>query len=111
MGWWEKRDRHRYYVRRRELNGQLVREYLGKGDQATRAAAEDAQKRAAQKRAQAEKVRLKALDTQVTELDTIINLLSHAHMVNAGFYLHHRGGEWRRRRCYDNSNSALPTTA
>ena len=109
MGWWEKRDRHRYYVRRRAINGQLVREYLGKGEQATRAAAEDAQKRVAQERERLERKQLEALDTQVAQIDTIITLLSHSHMIDAGWYLHNRGGEWRRRKQYDHSNPAILT--
>ncbi len=107
---YEQRGSKVYYYRAKKRNGRVVREYYGRGPRAQQAAAEDAAKRLAREKEQAHKAQLKTLDTQVAQLDTIITLLSHVHMIDAGFYLHHRG-EWRRRKQYDHSNSTIPTTA
>jgi len=94
---WERRGKQQFYYRSRKINGRVVRSYLGRGDRAKRAALEDAKKKATREHDRAERLEWEAMDSQIAQLHQLTKLLSLSHLVNAGFYQHHRGGEWRRR--------------
>ena len=95
---WERHGSQRYYYRvQRATNGRLTKTYYGTGPAAQRAAQEDHQKRTQRDTEREERKTWETLDRQVTHLDTLITLLSHGTLVDAGFHQHHRG-EWRRRR-------------
>ena len=96
MGWEHRAGGGPYYVRRRKVNGQEMREYFGKGPVAEREAAEDALKQAEKKARKAELEQLKALDMQGVELNTVIDTLVTGSLVVAGYYQHHR--QWRKKR-------------
>jgi hypothetical protein len=74
----------------------VVREYIGRGERAKRAALEDAQKKATREHDRAERQAWEAMDKDIAELHQLTKLLTHSQLVNAGFYRHNRG-EWRRR--------------
>ena len=93
---WERRGHQKFYYRSRKVNGRVVREYIGRGERAKRAAAEDAQKKAVRERERAERREWEAMDNHIAQLHQLTKLLSQAHLINAGLYQHHRG-EWRRR--------------
>ena len=96
MGWEFRAGGGPYYVRRRKVNGQEVREYFGKGLEAEQAAAEDAMKQAEKKARKAELEQLKSLDMQGVELEKLVRLLMDAALVAQGYYQHHR--QWRKKR-------------
>ncbi len=96
MGWEHRAGGGPYYVRRRKVNGQVVREYCGKGPLAEQAAAEDALKQAEKKARKAELEQLKSLDMQGVELEKLVRLLMDAALVAQGYYQHHR--QWRKKR-------------
>jgi hypothetical protein len=97
MGW----DRGRYYTRSKKVNGRLVREYVGGGELAERAARVDAIERqrreneAADRRA--ERDELAALDADLQALNETADLAARATLLAAGFQQHKRG-EWRKKR-------------
>jgi hypothetical protein len=103
---WEQRGHQRFYYRSRKVQGRVVREYLGRGPRAVRAAAEDTAKRAGRNKEHMERKMWEALDTHVAHLDTLMTLLSHSTLVDNGLYQHHRG-EWRKRRPDGRHNSTL----
>lgn len=94
---WERRGNKKFYYRSRKVNGRVVREYIGRGERAKRVAQEDTQKKATREHDRIERQEWEAMDNHIAELHQLTKLLSHSHLVNAGFYRHHRG-EWRRRR-------------
>ncbi len=95
MGW-EKRGQQHFYYRSHKVNGRVIREYLGRGPRAVKAATEDTARQAARNTARREKHEWEALDSQVATLNTLITLLSRTYLVDNGFY-HHKRGEWRKR--------------
>jgi hypothetical protein len=105
---WERRGRQRFYYRSKKQNGRVVREYIGRGARATQAAAEDAARHAVRQQARLEQQTWEALDAQVASLDTLMTLLSHSALLDAGYYQHHRG-EWRKRRNDGSTTTPLPT--
>ena len=44
---WERRGKQKFYYRTRKAKGRYVREYIGRGERAKRAAAEDAARKEA----------------------------------------------------------------
>src|SRR2546430_14037636 len=94
---WQKRGSHYYYYRSTKEKGRVATEYLGRGTRAVKAAAEDTERQAGRNKERQEQKEWEALDTQVATLDTLITLLSHSTLADAGFYKHRRG-EWRKRR-------------
>ena len=96
MGW-EHRGRHRYYVRKCTVHGQVIREYFGKGVVAEQAAAEDAVRHAERDACRAERRQLEAMDAEVEALHRTVDLLSKGALIGAGFHQHNRG-EWRQWR-------------
>ena len=105
---WEQRGSQRYYYRSRKENGRVLRQYLGRGPRAIQAAAEDAERHTTRHQGRLERKAWEALESQVASLDTLITFLSHAHLLNAGWYRHHRG-DWRKRRHDGSHDGTLPT--
>jgi hypothetical protein len=97
MGW----DKGRYYTRSKKVNGQVVREYVGRGDLAELVAQQDdldRQRREAEAAAcRAERAELAALDARLHELDALTELVARAALLVAG-YRQHKRGEWRKQR-------------
>jgi predicted NAD-dependent protein-ADP-ribosyltransferase YbiA (DUF1768 family) len=93
---YERRGSKSYYYRAKKKNGYVIKEYLGRGERAKRAAKEDAQKKATRDRDRTERQAWEAMASQIAQLHQLTKLLTHSHLVNAGFYRHHRG-EWRKR--------------
>lgn len=94
---WQKRGNHFYYYRSTKDKGCVTTRYLGRGSRAVKAAAEDTARHAVQNQERRERHTWEVLDKQVTTLDTLMTLLSHSTLVDAGFYKHNRGA-WRKRR-------------
>ena len=101
MSWETRKGRGRYYTRSFRRNGRVIRQYIGTGPEAERAATADRQKRLARQSALAARRRKEeeatALTKQVSELSHQIRLLAHAALVVAGYRQHHHG-EWRKKR-------------
>jgi hypothetical protein len=97
LGW----NRSRYYTRSRRVDGRTVREYVGAGEKAARAAAEDRserQRHADDTSAQAaEQAHELAQEAPLIEFDILCTAVMRATLEEAGFHQHQRG-EWRRRR-------------
>jgi len=106
---WEKRAGQYFYYRSRKKQGRVVREYLGRGARAVKAAAEDTERQAVRNEERIERKAWEALDSQVATLDQLMTLLSQTLLVDGGWYRHNRG-EWRRRRNDGRNDSTLPTT-
>jgi hypothetical protein len=94
---YEKRGSKAYYYRAKKQHGRVVKEYIGRGPRAQKAALEANQRREIREQERATCERLEALETRVAQLDKLITLLALAHMIEAGLYQHHRG-EWRKRK-------------
>ena len=101
MGCETRRGQGRYYTRSRKVNGRIIREYVGTGLVAELAAQQDAeelaQRLAERERLQHEAVRWAATTTPLAELSRILDGLSAAALIAAGYHQHHRGA-WRKRR-------------
>ena len=98
---WESRERGGpYYTRSRRVNGQVVREYIGGGELGRIVAEQDAINRtireARRKQEGEELERLKTADAAVEEFCRVVDSLTRAALVAAG-YRNHKG-EWRRKR-------------
>ena len=93
MAW----DKGRYYTRSRKVNGRVVREYVGTGEAAERAARQDAVARQEREARRSVREELAALDAPLDELAELTDLLARAALAAAGYRRHHRG-EWRKRR-------------
>ena len=100
---WERRERGgRYYTRSRRSpeDGCVLREYVGTGPLAEIVAEEDRTKQelaeAERKREKRELERLEALIAPVLELSEAAEILTHAHLIAAGYHRHK--GEYRRAR-------------
>ena len=89
MGW-QKTGKYRYYLRYKKRNGQVYREYFGRGLAAELAAQADAllrAKREAQRQAcRAMDARLDAVDGPAGAFDVTCGLLMSAVLLAAGFY-------------------------
>jgi hypothetical protein len=93
---WERRGNQKFYYSSHKVNGRVIKEYLGRGERAKRAALEDAQKKAIRENDRAERQEWEGIDSKIAQLHQFTKLLSHSYLLNAGFYQHHRG-EWRKR--------------
>lgn len=92
---WERRTRGGlYYTRSWRIGGRIVREYVGTGDRAERAAQLDAMRRAAARDASA---MIDEISPALRDADRAIRALTRAVLTRAGYHQHHRG-EWRRQR-------------
>jgi hypothetical protein len=101
MGWETRRGRGRYYTRSHKIADRVVREYVGTGLVAELAAQQDAAARAAR---QAERDRFaqtidhhRDADAAQAAFAQLVDGLTAAVLVAAGYHRHHRG-EWRKRR-------------
>ena len=99
---WEKRERGGlYYTRSRREGGRVVREYVGTGPDAEKAATlDDLQRRRREEEAatnREERERLDALEEPVEEFYEAVEVLVGAALLAAGYHKHERG-EWRKRR-------------
>lgn len=87
---WQKTGKYHYYLRCKKRNGQVYREYFGRGPAAELAAQADAQRRAEREaRRKAYKdmdARLDAVDEPAKALDMLCGLLLSAVLLAAGFY-------------------------
>jgi hypothetical protein len=97
---WEERNSRDYYYRKRRVNGRVVSEYVGAGEQAEQLAAEDAAereravaRRAVQRALLAER---SAVDQEVKAFAAQLQTLTRA-TLHAGGYHQHKG-QWRRKR-------------
>ena len=101
MGWESRRGQGRYYTRSRKVNGRIIREYVGTGLVAELAAQQDAEARAQRlaerARLQHEVTRWGAAAAPLTELSHLLDGLTAAALITAGYHQHHRGA-WRKRR-------------
>ena len=101
MGWETRRGSGRYYTRSRKLNGRVIREYVGTGLVAELAAQQDAEGRAEklaeQEHLHHEAARWASTAAPLTELSRLVDGLTAAALIAAGYHQHHRG-EWRKRR-------------
>jgi hypothetical protein len=92
-----------YYTRSLWRGGRVVRQYLGNGPDAERAAAEDEARRSARRAAldarRAEAARLDEADAPLAALLGASDLLARAALVGGGFHQHR--GEWRRTNVTD----------
>lgn len=97
MGW----DKGRYYTRSRKVAGQVIREYVGIGPVAKVAAQMDAIKSQEREAKRAERLAMQstldAIDGALVEFDQLVQLVTRAALVAAGYRQHHRG-EWRKAR-------------
>jgi hypothetical protein len=101
MGWESRRGSGRYYTRSRKVHGHIIREYVGTGLVAELAAQQDAEARAQRlaerQRLQREAARWAAAAAPLTELSRLLDGLTAAALIAAGYHQHHRG-TWRKRR-------------
>lgn len=102
MSWDRKRgdDGPRYYYRSRRVGSGTVKEYVGRGEQAERAAKQDdverQQRYEAKARFLAHQVRLAEAEALLDELRNLLRVLTEATLLAHGY--HHHRGQWRRRR-------------
>jgi hypothetical protein len=101
MGWETRRGSGHYYTRSRKVNGRIIREYVGSGLVAELAARQDAEARAQRlaerERLQHEAARWASASTPLKELGQLLDGLTAATLIAAGYHQHHRGA-WRKRR-------------
>jgi hypothetical protein len=101
MGWETRRGQGRYYTRSRKVNGRIVREYVGTGLVAELAARQDAETRAEKlaerERLEHEAARWAVATTPLRELSQLLDGLTAAALITAGYHQYHRGA-WRKRR-------------
>jgi hypothetical protein len=101
MGWESRRGQGRYYTRSRKVHGRIIREYVGTGLVAELAAQHDAEERtqrlAEQKQLQQEAARWASGAAPLTQLSQLLDGLTAAALIAAGYHQHHRGA-WRKRR-------------
>jgi hypothetical protein len=100
MGWETRRGQGRYYTRSRKVNGRIIREYVGTGLVAELAAQQDAEARAEKLservRVQQEEAHWSSTAAPLTELSRLLDGLTAAALITAGYHQHHRGA-WRKR--------------
>jgi len=96
---WEKHINTMYYYRARRKNGRIIKEYIGRGEAAERAAAVDAAARARRAansaRRRAERLPLLAMIDATRTFEDYCRTMTEATLLASGFHRHHRG-QWRR---------------
>jgi len=104
MSWDRKTSTKSYYYRSRRVDGQSVKEYVGRGPKGEQAAQIDAQTRLQRindhQHWDAELHRIEAASEEITILIQVARILALAISISCDCYLH-RGHEWRRRRDHD----------
>ncbi len=101
MGWETRQGRGRYYTRSRKVQGRIIRDYVGTGLVAELAAQHDAEERA-QRHAEHARLQHEAEQWATTtaplrQLSQLLDGLTAAALIAAGYHQHHRGA-WRKRR-------------
>lgn len=95
---WERRARGGlYYTRSRRENGRVVREYVGTGLAAERAAAEDLARREKAETHHRHAATWLEQEASLAELLAAASELARQTLNDAGYHQHHRS-EWRKRR-------------
>jgi hypothetical protein len=98
---WAQRGQHRYYFRKRQVNGRVVRRFLGRGPEAHLAAALDARRQREREAARAarrdERQRWVDAKTPLDQLIEVSALLLRAALLGSGYH-QHAGGHWRKRK-------------
>ena len=101
MGWETRRGQGRYYTRSRKVHSRIIREYVGTGLVAELAAQQDAEARAQRlaerERLQHEATRWASITAPLNELSQLLDGMTSAALIAAGYHQHHRGA-WRKRR-------------
>jgi hypothetical protein len=101
MAWERRRNGQRYYYRGRRVGGRVVKQYVGRGPAAKKAAEEDvAQRVERQAHRQEDSLRrqqFQAAGCLLSDMHKQGADLLEAALLSAGLYRHHRGA-WRRRR-------------
>jgi len=101
MSWERRRNGTRYYYRARKIGGRVVKEYLGTGSEAERAATQDASERSVRAAAsiarRTTRAELHSVEAPLDAFTVALDSLTSAGLLLAGYYRHH-GGEWRGRR-------------
>ena len=99
MGW-EQRNGHKYYYRKKRLNGQVQSEYVGAGHLAEICAEQDEYERWLEKeKRDAERSTRQAeaeIDRQLDAVESTLATLTGAILRSAGFHKHK--GQWRKER-------------
>jgi len=93
---WETRKDKSYYYRKRRVDGHVISEYLGRAENAARAATEDT--RVHDNRTQ-EQARVQELDELIRQYDQFaqsVQMLVDAHLLLNGYHKHR--GQWRKIR-------------
>ena len=100
MGW-ETRRGKRYYYQASRVDGRVVKRYVGKGDVAALLGQMndlDAQRRQVEAESErAERAALDALHRELGDACDLVDQLTRAVLLAAGYHRHDRG-EWRKRR-------------
>jgi hypothetical protein len=98
MAWESKQRGGQYYYRSRRVGDTVIKQYVGTGPEAERAAAEDQRRRelAAKQRKEVKmlEAQLSQVKTQVESVRDYSELLIAASLLAAGFHYHR--GEWRK---------------
>jgi hypothetical protein len=102
--WETRRGRGCYYTRTRREDGRRIREYIGIGQEARRAAEEDEARR---RQVEAERDAARALAEDVQTLSELADLLARAALLAAGYHRPNRG-LWRKRRVRKKTIAATP---
>lgn len=99
MGW-EQRGNKKYYYRKRREGDRVVSEYVGSGPLAELASTLDNLTRQEQslqrEQMQREREAIRALDTEVEDVCTVIRVLTYGALLAAGYHTHK--GQWRKKR-------------
>ncbi|MBR9803266.1 hypothetical protein GYB59_16955 [bacterium] len=102
---WDRKPQtgRRYYYRNKRIDGRSVKEYVGRGPKADKAALRDEEVRLQQQRDHhywdARIVQIERSGESLTQLVTLAKLLTRSVLIANGFYLH-KGHEWRRRKTH-----------
>jgi hypothetical protein len=101
LSWETRRGHGHYYTRSRKVIGRIVREYVGTRLLAKLAAEQDAEVRAQRlaerERLQHESARWASATASLSQLSQVLEGLTAATLIAAGYHQHHRGA-WRKRR-------------
>lgn len=101
MAWETRRHGHRYYYRASRVDGRVVKRYVGTGELAALLGefdAYDTQRRQLEAEAErAERADLDTLHREVGDACEVVDQLTRAVLVLAGYHQHDRG-QWRKRR-------------
>ena len=100
MPWETRLGEGSYYTRTRRENGRVVREYIGVGERARRAAEEDEARR---RQVEADRDAARALAEDVEKLAELTEMFATAALLAAGYHRPNRG-PWRKRRVRKNSD-------